>query len=291
MTTAQTPDPMGQLAAALAAAQGELRDPKRNKAGQVRGRKDYAYAGLDDVLQAVRPVLSKHGLAVTQTVDFIGERVVLRTRLIHSGGGVEESAYPLDFRGGPQERGSEVTYARRYSLEAMVGVAPSDGDDDGGAAQAQHAQGAQSTPSPSPRAEGAPPAHREPSRAAAGSGGGKTWSGHTAGAFKAMCAARGLDYPAVRDLGILKRRRPSLMDNDRQRIELVDYAQTDEGRAIYAKVVASRDNLKNKVSRMSVAARERAKDKAGLETTDVGRLTGLELKALVEADGPVQAVA
>lgn len=128
-------DQCGAMAAALAAAQAEIKDPARTKSGQVRGKRDYRYAGLDDLLQAVRPVLSKHGIAITQAIRRADGLTVLCTELRHSAGGVISSEYPLDWNGSPQDKGSEITYARRYSLEAMVGVAATP-DDDGSAATA-----------------------------------------------------------------------------------------------------------------------------------------------------------
>jgi len=141
---------MGQLAEALAAAQAEISDPPRTKSGQVRGKRDYKYAGLDDLLQTVRPVLSRHGLAVVQTVDLLDGHPVLSTRLMHSAGGCISSSYPLGWDGGPQDHGSELTYARRYSLEAMVGVAATADDD---AASAQDSR----RPAPIPSGSVSPP--------------------------------------------------------------------------------------------------------------------------------------
>lgn len=119
----------GQLATALAAAQAELKDPTRNKSGQVKGRTDYRYAGLDDLLQAVRPALTKHGIALAQIVDVRDGQVGLRSELLHTSGESIGGFYPLDWSGNPQARGSELTYARRYSLEALVGVAATEDDD------------------------------------------------------------------------------------------------------------------------------------------------------------------
>ena len=141
------------LASALAAAQAELQDPRRNKAGQVRGRRDYTYAGLDDLLQAIRPVLGRHGLAFTQTIEIVeGLGPALRTTLMFGSESVS-GLYPLDFSGGPQDRGSELTYARRYSLEAIVGVAAT-ADDDGAQASQQappaRRRSPESKPAPSP---------------------------------------------------------------------------------------------------------------------------------------------
>jgi hypothetical protein len=122
--------PGARINAALAAAQGELLDPKREKSGQVKGKSNYRYAGLDDLLQAVRAVLPKHGLSVSQPIDFGGEgKPVLRTILLHSSGERIESCVPLAWSGTPQDKGSELTYMRRYSLESIVGVAATSDDD------------------------------------------------------------------------------------------------------------------------------------------------------------------
>lgn len=138
--TAQPPKSL--LAAALAAAQGELQDPERTKRGQVRGRGDYRYAGLDDLLRAIRPVLSRHEIALTQRQERREGETYLVSELRHSSGEVIESSWRLTCAGTPQERGSELTYARRYTLEGLVGVAPTEEDDDGAAA---------SQPKPEPR--------------------------------------------------------------------------------------------------------------------------------------------
>lgn len=134
-TTAHT-----SLAAALSAFQGAVKDPARSRKGQVRGRADYTYVPLDDLLQSVRPLLAAHGLAVSQPVVVEGDRVCLRTILLHTSGERLESTFPLPWSGGAQERGSELTYARRYSLEAVLGVAPSEEDDDGRTAQEERQQ-------------------------------------------------------------------------------------------------------------------------------------------------------
>ena len=128
------PDPTatGQLATALAAAQSELTDPKKTKTAKA-GQYSYDYTDIAGVLAAVRPVLSKHGIAVVQAVesDDAGNLVVRTTLLC----GPESMASAIRWRmpGKIQELGSAVTYLRRYTLCAMVGVA-ADADDDGAAA-------------------------------------------------------------------------------------------------------------------------------------------------------------
>lgn len=121
------------LAEALAAAQMEITDPNKDSVNpHFRSR----YADLATVLKTVRPVLAKHGLAITQTtqVDEQG-RLLLVTRL-HWRDEELVGYYPIQpVKADPQGYGSALTYARRYTIQAIVGVAADD-DDDGNAASA-----------------------------------------------------------------------------------------------------------------------------------------------------------
>jgi len=121
------------LAEALAAAQLEITDPAKDAVNpHFRSR----YADLATVLKTVRPVLAKHGLAITQTtqVDEQG-RLLLVTRL-HWRDEELVGYYPIQpVKPDPQGYGSALTYARRYTIQAIVGVAADD-DDDGNAASA-----------------------------------------------------------------------------------------------------------------------------------------------------------
>ena len=96
----------------------------------------YNYADLADVLDAVRPVLAKHGLAVAQTVMLESS---LNSWLLHTSGQWIRSEYGVvlgeDVPDTPQARGSALTYARRYALCALLGIAAEE-DDDGTASTA-----------------------------------------------------------------------------------------------------------------------------------------------------------
>lgn len=135
-TTKQTdnaPQAAQTLAEALAAAQLEITDPAKDAVNpHFRSR----YADLATVLKTVRPVLARHGLAITQTtqVDEQG-RLLLVTRL-HWRDEELVGYYPIQpVKADPQGYGSALTYARRYTIQAIVGVAADD-DDDGNAASA-----------------------------------------------------------------------------------------------------------------------------------------------------------
>src|SRR5919107_2150471 len=129
---------IGQLAAALARAQGELVNPPKSLTGVIPDRggagpgRSFRYAPLAAGLEIVRQVLGQHELAVLQTthVDESSELVLLTTTLAHGSGEWVASSWPvcrLDQLTSPQLMGAALTYARRYSLFALVGLA---GEDD-----------------------------------------------------------------------------------------------------------------------------------------------------------------
>ncbi len=142
----KTTEQIGALAAALAKAQGELKNIEK---GKINTHFKTKYADIADGLDVVRPVLSKHGIAIIQATDMNPDTGIfwLTTRLVHTSGEWVESIYPLPV-GKAQEQGSAITYARRYSLFSMVGVAGTNEDDDGNAANAAPAAPAKAPPKP-----------------------------------------------------------------------------------------------------------------------------------------------
>lgn len=117
-----------EIAKALAKFQSEVSDPNRTKENAFLKSK---YVTLDSLLQAVRPVLASNGLSFLQ-VPFTGADVVsVTTMLLHESGEWFESdpfTLPL-MKKDPQGVGSVVTYARRYSLSSILGVAWDEDDD------------------------------------------------------------------------------------------------------------------------------------------------------------------
>lgn len=92
------------------------------------------YADLASVWGACREALSKNNLAVIQSPTFAEGRVILTTRLMHkSGEWVENDLSIKPDKDTAQGIGSCITYARRYSLSALIGIV-TDEDDDGNAA-------------------------------------------------------------------------------------------------------------------------------------------------------------
>jgi len=124
---------IAHFAEALAKAQGEITNAEKDRTNPHFGQK---YATLAANLDSCRMPLSKNGIAVVQIPHAEGQQVTVHTVLIHKSG--EWLRFPLTLQardGSPQATGSAITYARRYSLSSVVGIAPDDDDDDGNAAQ------------------------------------------------------------------------------------------------------------------------------------------------------------
>lgn len=130
---------VNELATALAKAQGELEHPVKKKSAGA-GSFKYTYADLASVIDAVKPVFNKHGLSFTQfpTVDIEKKTVSLITMLMHTSGQNLQSTLTMGLPDTkPQSIGSVITYARRYSLSAVAGIA-SEEDDDAQVAQGRY---------------------------------------------------------------------------------------------------------------------------------------------------------
>ncbi len=123
-----------EIATALSKAQSEFPAIAKTRTAAA-GSYSYQYADLADMIRALSPTLGKHGLSVSQLFGFHEGALCLRSILLHSSGERLESSLPIPWEGGrPQELGSFITYARRYSLAALLGVAAEE-DDDGQAAE------------------------------------------------------------------------------------------------------------------------------------------------------------
>lgn len=145
-------DQIGQLAAALAAAQGSLEDAAKDSTNPHFRSK---YADLASIREAVRDPLSKNGLAYTQLLGFEDGKATCTTVLMHKSGEYIGSTLAIPVaQANAQTIGSAQTYARRYSLMAIVGIAPSEDDDGNGAVQ--------SSPDRAPLRQADPPKRRDP---------------------------------------------------------------------------------------------------------------------------------
>src|SRR5713101_4108904 len=128
---------IGAIAAALAKAQGELTNPEKSLIASIRspfpreGDRTFRYASLASGLDIVRKSLGQHEIATIQTtsIDQSGQ-IHLTTLLAHASGEWISSDWPVcaaSETSAPHRMGAALTYARRYALFALVGIA---GEDD-----------------------------------------------------------------------------------------------------------------------------------------------------------------
>jgi hypothetical protein len=130
---------IGTLAAALAKAQAELTNPEKSLTATIEigrggqgGGKSFRYAPLSSGLEIIRKTLSQHEIAAVQTtaVDQATGLVNLTTILAHASGEWIASDWPvcpITDTATPRRMGAALTYARRYALFTLVGIA---GEDD-----------------------------------------------------------------------------------------------------------------------------------------------------------------
>lgn len=164
---------INEIAAALASAQGEFGPVVKKLTAEVQGksrsgsdfRYSYSYADLAEVVNAILAALSKNGIALLQPAQVVSAPprfqgdvsclVQVQTILMHKSGQVL-AFDPFELRSdsqGPQAVGSTLTYARRYSLQACLGIAP-EFDDDGAAGQGSQPGGAGSKGNKQQRQQG-----------------------------------------------------------------------------------------------------------------------------------------
>lgn len=138
-------DSLKQLIPALIAAQAEMDNPKK---GKVNPAFKSGYADLGTVIECSREALAAQGLTVTHQIGTgythgdtgqFASADSLCTILWHTSGEFLGSVHPLrPVKNDPQGFGSAITYARRYSLMSLLGLAAE--DDDGNAASARPSQ-------------------------------------------------------------------------------------------------------------------------------------------------------
>jgi hypothetical protein len=142
---------VAQIGAALAAAQAEIKTVVKDRTNpHFKNR----YATLDAIMEAVRPVLAKHGLSIVQGCTIPSEvdgRLVsfaVETMVLHSSGEfLANMVYMPLAKQSAQDAGSALTYGRRYGVSALLSLATDD-DDDGEQAVAPTRQAA---PAAAPR--------------------------------------------------------------------------------------------------------------------------------------------
>lgn len=119
-------DSITELAVAMNSAQAEM-------GGAIKDSNNpffkSSYADLGSVVKAIKEPFANHGLSYVQFPVSSEAGVGVITRLMHISGQWLESEYVLPLtKNDPQAAGSAVTYARRYSLQAMAGIPTADDD-------------------------------------------------------------------------------------------------------------------------------------------------------------------
>ena len=129
---------ISQIAGALARAQAELENPEKSLTATIPSpfpngeNRSFRYASLASGLEIVRKCLSKHEIAAVQAtaIDSDSGLIKLTTTLVHCSGEWIASDWPVcavSETGAPHRMGAALTYARRYALFTLVGIA---GEDD-----------------------------------------------------------------------------------------------------------------------------------------------------------------
>ena len=121
-----TSEQINEIAAALAKAQGAIENPEKNATNP---HFNNTFADLASGINAIKTPFASNGLSFIQSTFLDGELLMLTTRLVHSSGQWMEGVYPVcKFPIAQQQAGSAMTYAKRYSLFAMAGIAGEDDD-------------------------------------------------------------------------------------------------------------------------------------------------------------------
>lgn len=120
-------DKINQLAAALVKAQADMGYAKKDSNNPFFKSK---YADLTEIISVIKEPLIKHGISFLQLLNQDNGMMVVDTMLLHESGEYIISRTPVIIakERDPQSAGSAITYARRYGLQAMLGIPATDDD-------------------------------------------------------------------------------------------------------------------------------------------------------------------
>jgi hypothetical protein len=124
------------IASALLAVQKAAPTVTKDASNSAFG-KPIRYVSLDSLLEAILPALHAEGIVLVQSPSVSDGQPALTTRLVHaeSDEAVESTMLLMMAKSDPQGQGSAITYARRYSLMSMLGLAGEEDDDGNRASQ------------------------------------------------------------------------------------------------------------------------------------------------------------
>src|SRR5262252_8766164 len=162
---------IGTIAAALAKAQAQLVNPEKSLTGTIQSdrsgaaERSFRYAPLSSGLDIVRKTLSQHEIATVQTtsIDETAGIVRLSTVLAHASGEWIASDWPvcaISETAAPHRMGAALTYARRYALFTLVGIAGEDDLDAPDLSAPTPATSLSKTPKPNSKTDGNGSNHR-----------------------------------------------------------------------------------------------------------------------------------
>ena len=166
----RTSEEIDKIAVALVKFQGEVESPKKSVENDAfkKGGKALKYADLDAIIKTVTPALAKNGLSQHQftDTDIENKAVKITTMILHESGQYffgDTLVLPAESFGkfNAQTVGSAITYGRRYSLSAILGIA-SENDDDANSISGQD-KGKQEKQYVKPSAPVEPPMTKEQS--------------------------------------------------------------------------------------------------------------------------------
>lgn len=138
-------DQINEIAAALAKAQGAMKAPEKNRTVRVKSQRtgaeyEFSYSTFDALIEAARKPLTDNGIAFMQFPDVREAIVTVDTMLVHESGQFFRNTLVLKAADSfPQSVGSAISYAKRYALAAMLGLAGEE-DDDANAAEGNDAE-------------------------------------------------------------------------------------------------------------------------------------------------------
>lgn len=138
-------DTIGELAAALAQFQASVPPIKKGRTARIPGKDgkqgySYLYADLADIMASIAEPLAANGLSVSNNVASDGGVVVVSALLMHkSGEWIQTDLLTLPSGNTPQTAGSAITYGRRYTTSAVLGLVTEEDDDGAGATHSAEA--------------------------------------------------------------------------------------------------------------------------------------------------------
>jgi len=121
------------LAKALSDAQAEMPNPEKNKSVDIltkTGRKiSFKYADLGALKEVSKNALKKYELSIVNSLEPLGDKMYLKTEILHSSGQWINSLFPLTGSDDIKEFGGEITYAKRYNKAALLDLFADDDQD------------------------------------------------------------------------------------------------------------------------------------------------------------------